>query len=87
MVLIEGGDGALLYCGDLIPLASHINLPYIMSYDHHPLETLEEKKRVLGRAADGGWILFFEHDPEIAACRIGRTENGRFEITEEIEIG
>jgi glyoxylase-like metal-dependent hydrolase (beta-lactamase superfamily II) len=87
VVLIDGGAGALLYCGDLIPLASHINLPYIMSYDHHPLETLEEKKRLLGRAADEGWILFFEHDPEIAACMIGRTENGRFEITEEIEIG
>lgn len=87
VVLIDGGDGKLLYCGDLIPLASHVNLPYIMSYDHYPLETLEEKKRLLGRAADEDWILFFEHDPEIAACRIGRTDKGRFEITEEIEIG
>lgn len=87
VVLLDGGDGKLLYCGDLIPLASHVNLPYIMSYDHYPLETLDEKKRLLGRAADERWILFFEHDPEIAACRIGRTDKGRFEITEEIEIG
>ncbi len=87
VVLVDGGPEALLYCGDLIPLASHVNLPYIMSYDHYPLETLEEKKRVLGRAADEDWILFFEHDPVIAACRIKRTEKGRFEISEEIEIG
>ena len=87
VVLVDGGEGALLYCGDLIPLASHVNLPYIMSYDHHPLETLEEKKRILGRAADEGWVLFFEHDPEIAACRVERTDKGRFEISEEIDIG
>jgi len=87
VVLVDGGADAILYCGDLIPLASHINIPYIMSYDHYPLDTLEEKKKLLGRAADEGWILFFEHDPAIAACRIGRTENGRFEISEEIEIG
>ncbi len=87
VVLVDGGEGALLYCGDLIPLASHVNLPYIMSYDHYPLETLEEKKRLLGRAADEGWILFFEHDPAIAACRVRRADNGKFEISEEIEIG
>jgi glyoxylase-like metal-dependent hydrolase (beta-lactamase superfamily II) len=87
VVLIDGGAGALLYCGDLIPLASHINLPYIMSYDHYPLETLEEKKSLLGRAADEGWILFFEHDPVIAACRIIRTDEGTFEISDEIEVG
>ena len=87
VVLVDGGEGSLLYCGDLIPLASHINLPYIMSYDHYPLETLEEKKRLLGRAADEDWVLFFEHDPAIAACRIRRMNDGRFEISEEIEIG
>ncbi|MBN2071220.1 MAG: MBL fold metallo-hydrolase [Candidatus Krumholzibacteriota bacterium] len=80
VVLIETGEGSLLYCGDLIPLASHVNLPYIMAYDHHPLQTLGEKKELLGRAADGDWILFFEHDPKIAACRVRRNEKGRFEI-------
>ena len=87
VVLVETDVGDLLYCGDLIPLASHINLPYIMSYDHFPLSTLEEKKKILGRAADEGWVLFFEHDPLITACRVSRTDNGRFQISEEIDIG
>jgi glyoxylase-like metal-dependent hydrolase (beta-lactamase superfamily II) len=87
VLLVETDEGNLLYCGDLIPLASHINLPYIMSYDHFPLSTLEEKKRILGRAADEGWVLFFEHDPLIKACKVRRTEKGRFEISEEIDIG
>lgn len=86
VVLIESQGRRLLYCGDLIPLASHVNLPYIMSFDHLPLETLEEKRRMLGLAADEGWILFFEHDPAVAACTVRRTDRGRFEIAEKIDI-
>ncbi len=87
VVLVETGEGNLLYCGDLIPLASHVNLPYIMAYDHFPLKTLEEKKQMLGKAADEGWILFFEHDPEIAACRVRRTGPEGFEIAETVRFG
>jgi len=87
VVLVSTTEGNVLYCGDLIPLASHVNLPFIMAYDHFPLTTLEEKKQVLGRAADEGWILFFEHDPEIAAARIQRTGSDAFKITETVEIG
>ncbi|HUV36474.1 MAG TPA: MBL fold metallo-hydrolase [Patescibacteria group bacterium] len=87
VVLIESNGERLLYCGDLIPLASHVNLPYIMSFDHLPLETLEEKRRILGLAADEGWILFFEHDPVIPACTVRRADGGRFEVAEEIDMG
>lgn len=88
VVLIDGREGErLLYCGDLIPLASHVNLPYIMAYDHYPLDTLREKKEILGRAADENWILFFEHDPVIEACRVKVNDKGRFDIAEELSIG
>lgn len=87
VVLVSTAEGSLLYCGDLIPLASHVNLPYIMAYDHFPLKTLEEKRQMLGRAADEGWILFFEHDPEIAAARVRRTDSDGFKITDVVEIG
>jgi len=86
IVLVETAEGNLLYCGDLIPLASHINLPFIMAYDHLPLSTLSEKKEILGRAADEGWILFFEHDPVIAACKVKRNEKGIFEISQQVDM-
>jgi glyoxylase-like metal-dependent hydrolase (beta-lactamase superfamily II) len=87
VVLFGEGEGTVMYCGDLIPLASHVNLPWIMAYDHFPLSTLEEKKKLLGEAADGNWTLFFEHDPAIAACRVSRKEGGRFEISGTVETG
>jgi glyoxylase-like metal-dependent hydrolase (beta-lactamase superfamily II) len=86
VVLVSTADGNILYCGDLIPLASHVNLPFIMAYDHFPLKTLEEKKQILARAADEGWILFFEHDPEIAAARVARSNRDAFTITETVEM-
>ena len=87
VVLFGEGEGTVMYCGDLIPLASHVNLPWIMAYDHFPLSTLEEKRDLLGQAVDGNWILFFEHDPSIAACRVTRNDKGRFEIAGTVETG
>ncbi|MFQ5798754.1 MAG: MBL fold metallo-hydrolase [Bacteroidota bacterium] len=73
---ISDGQTTVFYCCDLIPTASHLPLPYIMSYDLRPLQTLEEKKRFVSRACEENWILFFEHDPVIEAARIGRTDKG-----------
>ena len=87
VILVSTPAGAMLYCGDLVPLASHVNLPYIMAYDHYPLRTLEEKKRLLARAADERWILFFEHDPAIAAATIVRSDGGGFALGEIVDLG
>ena len=70
IVVVEEGPGALVYCADLIPTAAHIRLPYIMAYDHRPLYTLEEKKVLLARALEENWVLVFEHDPGLTACRL-----------------
>jgi glyoxylase-like metal-dependent hydrolase (beta-lactamase superfamily II) len=69
--LIDGGEaGKLYYCADLIPTRAHIQLPWIMAFDLYPLTTLEEKRLLLAQALDDGWTLFFEHDPQVAACKL-----------------
>jgi glyoxylase-like metal-dependent hydrolase (beta-lactamase superfamily II) len=70
IVVIGTGNQSVVFCADLIPTVSHIRLPYIMSYDHQPLLTLEEKKMLLALALEENWILAFEHDPWLAACRL-----------------
>lgn len=78
LVLVDGdADGKLLYCGDVIPTAAHVPLPYVMGYDLHPLQTIEEKRSILAQALVEDWILFFEHDPNVAAARV-RDDNGKF---------
>lgn len=60
----------LQYVGDLIPTTAHLPVPWIMAYDNEPLKTAGEKRRVLRECGEQGLILFFEHDPNVAAARI-----------------
>lgn len=76
IVKIIDDSKTLLFCGDLIPMSSHVPLPYIMGYDLRPLITLEEKRKILNQALDQNWILVFEHDPFITAGTIKLTEKG-----------
>ncbi len=73
---ISDGRSTLLYCCDLLPTTAHLPLPYIMAYDLRPLVTLEDKKRILARAVEEDWTLFFEHDPSTAAGKAVRTDKG-----------
>ncbi len=71
-------EGAVVFCGDLLPFASHLQVPWIMGFDLNPLLTLNEKKEFLSRAAEEGYTLVFQHDPVVEACGV-RFADGRFE--------
>jgi len=75
---------SLIFWGDLIPTTSHLSLPYLMSYDLFPLQTVEQKEKLLARALKENWVSFFEHDPKIAVANLFQ-ENGRIKIKSVIE--
>ena len=76
LVKISGEQGTLVYAADLLPTTAHVRLPWIMAYDVRPLVTLSEKQAFLEAATSEGWQLFFEHDPEVAAAHLQKTERG-----------
>ncbi len=73
---IKYNNRTVIYCADLIPSSGHIPVPYVMAYDMNPLITLEEKSKFLIEAAQGDYILFFEHDPVVECCSLQMTERG-----------
>lgn len=73
---VSDGKTSLLFCCDLFPTVSHLPYPYVMAYDVRPLVTIEEKKRILPRAYEEQWILFFEHDPATEAVTVKAGEKG-----------
>lgn len=73
---IKYKDKTIVYVADLLPSISHLGIPYIMSYDTRPLETLKEKKSFLSEAYEKDFILFFEHDPLIECCTLQQTNRG-----------
>ncbi|MBN2538257.1 MBL fold metallo-hydrolase [candidate division WOR-3 bacterium] len=83
IVLVESSKQFDVYWADLVPTTTHLNVPYIMGYDLYPLETMDCKEAMLGRAADEGWTCWFEHDPAVAAARVAR-EGDRFAVEKAI---
>jgi glyoxylase-like metal-dependent hydrolase (beta-lactamase superfamily II) len=76
IVYIESGGKTAIFTADLIPTTAHLQDPWIMGYDLFPMETLAVKKRVIREAIDREHLIFFEHDPCVAAGYI-REQGGR----------
>jgi len=85
-VLVESGGERLCFLADVVPTTAHLPLPWIMGFDIEPLVTLESKRRLYGRAEAEGWLLFFEHDPEVATGRLARDGKG-FGLVEPVRAG
>lgn len=64
-VRIESQGEHACFISDLVPTQSHLPFPWIMSFDLYPMETLENKKRLLPELARDGALLVFPHDPEV----------------------
>ena len=67
---LTDGTETIMYMADLIPMAAHIPLPWIMGYDIHSGLTLKEKSKLMPKAVEENWTIFFEHDPLHQACKV-----------------
>jgi len=85
-VLVESGGERACFLADLVPTSAHLPLPWIMGYDLEPLVTLESRRRLYARAEAEGWLLWFEHDPEVVAGRLGREGKG-FGLVDPVRVG
>ena len=66
----------ICFMADLLPSVGHIPMAYVMGYDTRPLITLDEKAKILRRAVDENWVLFFEHDSLHECATLQNTEKG-----------
>ncbi len=76
MVIIESAGRTAAYVADMMPTIAHLPEPWIMGYDLYPLDTLAAKKAFVPEAVAGRWLVFFEHDPAVAAAYITE-QNGK----------
>jgi len=76
IIYLESGGKTAVFAADLMPTAAHVDVPWIMAYDLYPMETLEFKRAFVREAIEREYVVFFEHDPVIAAGYI-RERNGR----------
>jgi len=78
LVEVPGQDGAVVFCGDLIPGRPWVHLPITMGYDRYPERLIDEKTALLNDLFSRGARLFFTHDPDVAMAQLERDERGRY---------
>jgi len=75
-VMIESKGKTAAFAADLIPTTAHLPAAWIMGFDLYPMDTLAAKKQFLDEAIAKQTLVFFEHDPAIAAGYI-QEQNGK----------
>ncbi|MFN8358488.1 MAG: MBL fold metallo-hydrolase [Candidatus Kapaibacterium sp.] len=85
MLSVHDGETTLIFPADVFPTAAHIPVPFVMGYDNFPLTAMDEKRALLPRIVEEGWIVCFEHDAFVPAARVVATEKG-YAIGERIEV-
>lgn len=85
-VKMESGGEIFYSFSDLVPMTAHLPLPWIMSYDLYPLDTLENKKKLLPRAVAENWLCWFYHDVDTPLCRLREIE-GKLKAIKYVEDG
>jgi glyoxylase-like metal-dependent hydrolase (beta-lactamase superfamily II) len=67
LIKIESAGRTAVFPADLMPTTAHIDAPWIMGYDLYPMDTFFYKKPFVREAIEREYVIFFEHDPTIAA--------------------
>jgi glyoxylase-like metal-dependent hydrolase (beta-lactamase superfamily II) len=80
MAVIESGGKTAVFMADLMPTTAHLGEAWIMGYDLYPMDTLAAKKAFVKEAVDRDLLVFFEHDPAVAAGHINE-HNGKRTVT------
>jgi methylmalonyl-CoA epimerase len=67
VVMIASAGRTAVFTADMYPTAAHIPDPWVMGYDLYPVDTLAFKRAFAREAIDREYVIFFEHDPSLAA--------------------
>ncbi|HXG90900.1 MAG TPA: MBL fold metallo-hydrolase [Blastocatellia bacterium] len=68
-------DGETLFVfADLIPTTAHLPPAWVMGFDLYPVESVEQKKRIIPQAVKENWLCAFYHDPRTALARLSERD-------------
>jgi methylmalonyl-CoA epimerase len=70
MVMIESRGQQAAFVADLMPTSVHLRAAWISAIDLFPMDTLEFKTAFVDEAVARQMLVFFSHDPVIAAGRL-----------------
>jgi methylmalonyl-CoA epimerase len=67
VLTIESRGRSAVFAADMFPTSVHVPDAWIMGYDLYPMDTLAFKRTFSREAIEREHVIFFEHDPSLAA--------------------
>ncbi len=86
VVLLESQGRRAICPADLCPTSAHLKTFWTMGYDQCLVELRRTKAKLIGQAADEGWLVVLSHDPSIRAAYVGRDPANEFVIREVVPV-
>ena len=78
VVMIESERRTAVFAADMYPTSVHLPDPWLMGYDLYPMDTLAFKRGFAREAIEREYLVFFEHDPSLAAGYFREKDGKRF---------
>jgi methylmalonyl-CoA epimerase len=78
VVMIESEGRTAVFAADMYPTSVHLPDPWLMGYDLYPMDTLAFKRTFAPEAVERSHLVFFEHDPSMAAGYFRERDGKRF---------
>jgi methylmalonyl-CoA epimerase len=78
VLMIESGGKTAVFTADMYPTSAHILDPWLMGYDLYPMDTLAFKRGFAPEAIEREYLLYFEHDPSMAAGYLREKDGKRY---------
>lgn len=77
VVMIESQGETAVFTADMFPTSAHVPDAWLMGYDLYPMDTLAFKRTFAREAIEREYLIFFEHDPSLAAGRLRESAGKR----------
>jgi len=78
IVHFQSDDKQGVFFADIMPTGSHVSPPWVMGYDHYPLQSCDVKSEWLAKAAREDWFVVFDHEPGVPWGHIHVDQSGKF---------
>jgi glyoxylase-like metal-dependent hydrolase (beta-lactamase superfamily II) len=80
IVTFSSGGERGVYFADIIPTRFHLPPPWVMGYDHFPLDSCQIKNDWLTRAYEESWLVVFDHEMGVPWGKLKAAPDKRFEF-------
>ena len=81
IITFESAGKKGVFFADLMPTRSHVSPPWVMGYDHYPLDSCDVKSRWLAEAVKENWLIVFDHEVGVPWGHVSVAAGNKFEFT------